>query len=498
MEGNTIGTSDGWWPEGQALDCARMFFRKKKGDDGARRDPPPSEPASKGRSGPGAGSAPAGASSGGSSSPTAFLTGDHGFDQRTLDKLLGAIARVTEVREIEELLSNIVDTSIEITQAERGFLILTDETETLVVRVARSRGQKPVEGEVRFSTSIVKRVLTELEPVRATVSSDTEALELGTSVFDLKLRAVMCVPLLGSDKDQVKDRGVLYVDSKAATREFSPKDLALFNTLALYIRIALQNNRLHLASLEKVRLEKSLDIASQIQRDLMPEMPRDVPGYDIDGWYRPAEQTTGDFLESVRMKNGRLGFALGDVTGKGIGPALIMENAKGALRSYLRFMDDPSQVMTMLNQDLAPRMDDGRFLTLFLAVLEPGGRLRCVNGGHTPPIVWRASTGALETIKGHGPALGMADDYEYESEPARQLEVGDVLVAYTDGFDEARSIEDPNRLFGEEGVRDALVAAAKRGLSARESVESIVRSALEFSGGKRYDDMTLVVVRRTA
>lgn len=468
-----------------------MFFRKKKaeaGSGGSKREADGGVPA-------GIPGTPPAASGG---SPTAFLTGDHGFDQRTLDRLLGAIARVSEVREIEELLENIVDTSIEITQAERGFLILKGDDGALSVRVSRQRGQKPVQGEVRFSTSIVGRVLTEREPLRATVSSDTEALELGTSVFDLKLRAVMCVPLIGHDQDASVDRGVLYVDSKAATREFSPKDLALFNTLALYIRIALQNNRLHLASLEKVRLEKSLDIASQIQRDLMPEMPRDVPGYDIDGWYRPAEQTTGDFLESVRMKNGRLGFALGDVTGKGIGPALIMENAKGALRSYLRFMDDPGQVMTLLNQDLAPRMDDGRFLTLFLAVLDPEGSLRCVNAGHTPPIVWRAKTKTLETIKNHGPALGMSDDFEYEADPPRKLEVGDVLVAYTDGFDESRSAADPNRLFGEEGVHAAVSAAAARGATARESVEAIVRTVLEFSAEKRYDDMTLVVVRRTS
>ncbi|MDZ4774469.1 MAG: GAF domain-containing SpoIIE family protein phosphatase [Planctomycetota bacterium] len=459
-----------------------MFFRKKKAapvPQTTRAEP--EAPVSPGAASP----------------STAFLTGDHGFDQRTLDKLLGAIARVSEARELDELLSNIVDTSIEITQAERGFLILLGEAGEIDVRVARQRGQQSVKGEVRYSTSIVKRVLADREPLRATVSSDSEALELGTSVFDLKLRAVMCVPLIADAAGSPVERGVLYVDSKVATREFSPKDLALFNTLSLYIRIALQNNKLHIASLEKARLERSLDIASQIQRDLMPDMPKDVPGFDVHGWYQPAEHTTGDFLETLSLANGRLAFALGDVTGKGIGPALIMENAKGALRTYLRLLDDPAQIVSSLNTDLAPRMDNGRFLTLVLAVFDPEGRVRAVNAGHTPPIIWRAKTGVLETIDGHGPALGMADDFTYESETPRVLEKGDVLIAYTDGFDEARSMSAEAHLFGEDGVREALVKAASGGAGAKDIVQHIVRSVLEFTGGKRYDDMALVVVRRT-
>lgn len=460
-----------------------MFFRKKKADPTpAPRDasaPPPTQ------------------GSGDPAASTVFLTGDSGLDQRMLDRLLGAIAKVSEARELETLLQNIVDTSVEITQSERGFLILVGPEGELDVRVSRQRGHQDVKGEVRFSTSIVKRVLADREPIRATVSSDSEALELGTSVFDLKLRAVMCVPLIADAAGGPVERGVLYVDSKVATREFTPRDLALFHKLSLFIRIALQNNKLHLAALEKLRLERSLDIASQIQRDLMPAIPKDVPGFDVFGWYRPAEHTTGDFLETLTLKNGRLALALGDVTGKGIGPALIMENAKGALRTYLRLVDDPARIMTQLNNDLAARMDAGRFLTLFLAVFESDGRVRAVNAGHTPPLVWRAKTQTLETIDGNGPALGMSDDYEYEGREPHVLQSGDVLIAYTDGFDEARSTGEQGALFGEEGVREALLQAAQGGAGAKEIVERIVRAVLEWTGGKQYDDMALVVVRRT-
>jgi serine phosphatase RsbU (regulator of sigma subunit) len=346
--------------------------------------------------------------------------------------------------------------------------------------------------------------------VRSTVQSDSDALELGRSVFDLKLRAVMCVPLRAptSSKDRGGDgrraeqpgenaaRGVLYVDSRAATREFTARDLGLFAALSQHISIALENARLHIESLEKAKLEQSLEIASTIQSGLMPQVPNDIPGYDVHGWYRPAERTTGDFYDFVRTANGRLGCVLGDVTGHGLGPALITATAQASLRSYLRVLDDLAQIVTMLNQDLGPRMDDGLFLTLFTALFNTDGTLQVINAGQTPPLIWRAKTHAVERINGHGPALGMMDDFIYTEGPRLVLGPGDILLAFTDGFVEARSIAEPEKMFEEAGMREILESCAASGCSARELTESLVKAALEFAGGKRDDDMTVVAVRR--
>lgn len=454
-----------------------MFFRRKK-------EPGPSRPADRPAPAPAAKADPS----------SEFLTGDGNLDRRQVEVLLAAIARVSESRDLESLLSYIVDTSIDVTGAERGLLLLSSEKGELSARVARQRGQKPVAGEVRFSTSIVKRVVEEREPVRATVTSDSEALELGTSVFDLKLRAVMCVPL--AVKSGEKPIGALYVDSKAATREFKHEDLALFAALSQHISIALENARLHHESLEKVKLERSLEIASAIQSGLMPQVPNDVPGWDVFGWYRGAERTTGDFYDFVRTANGRLGVVLGDVTGHGIGPALITATAQASLRSYLRVLDDLAQIVTMLNQDLGPRMDDGLFLTLFTALLDSAGTVRVINAGQTPPLIWRQETRAIERINGHGPALGMMDEFLYTEGPRILLAPGDVLLAFSDGFVEARSVSRPEQMFEEGGMRAVLERCASSGCSARELTEQLVAAALDFSGGKREDDMTVVAVRR--
>ena len=430
---------------------------------------------------------------------TQFLTGEAGKDRKLVQVLLEAIAQVSEARDLDTLLTYIVDTSIEITNAERGFLLMKGEGEgELIVRVARARGKEDVVGDVRFSTSIAKKVLTEVQALRATVHSESEALELGRSVYDLKLRAVMCVPLAaGLTQQGNPPLGVLYVDSRAATRQFKQGDLSLFAALAQQISIAIDNARLHMDSLEKVRLEQSLELASAIQRDLMPPTPENVSGWDVHGWYGPAEETGGDFYDFVKAKDGRLFVIVGDVTGHGIGPALITASAQASLRSYLRLVSDPDQVISLLNQDLCERVEDGRFLTLFLAALAADGQFVGLNAGHALPMVWRAAKGEVETISGGGPALGMIPGEQYHAHPPLQLERGDVLLLYTDGITEARSPENKDELFGEEGLRQALAAGAAAGMEAKALCLDIVERTLAFAKNVREDDLTVVVVRRT-
>jgi serine phosphatase RsbU (regulator of sigma subunit) len=466
-----------------------MFFKRKKRPESLPVSVPPAL-------GPAA-EAPAGRDS--AAPTTQFLTGDAGADRRTVQVLLEAIARVSEFRDLDQLLVDIVDRSIEITGAERGLLLMRGSGNELEQRVRRTRGGESLEGDVRFSTTIARRVLDEVVPVRATVQSESEALELGRSVYDLKLRAVMCVPLAPPDRGEAQRQpsGVLYVDSRAASRQFSQSDLSLFAALAQQISIALDNARLHFDSLEKMRLEQSLELAGAIQRDLMPSVPENWPGYDLHGWYGPAEVAAGDFYDFVRVKGGQMGLAVGDVMGHGIGPALITASAQGSLNSYSRLISDPGEIVTLLNEDLSERIDDGRFVTFLMVILGSEGKLGVVNAGHAPPLVWRRASASVETISGGGPALGLVPGESYRSHCPRALDLGDVLVLYTDGLIEARSPGSKDALYGEEGLKRTLAAAAERGLSAREIALALVEAALALAGGVREDDITVVVAKRT-
>jgi sigma-B regulation protein RsbU (phosphoserine phosphatase) len=475
-----------------------MFFRRKKKETADAPAPAATTP-DVAAEGPTLGEAPTLAPEPASKSTptTQFLTGEAGRDRRTVQLLLETIARVSRSRDLESLLEYVVDSSVQITGAERGLLLLRDG-EALSVRTARARGEKPLAGDLRFSTSVANKVLREVQPVRATVHSESEMLELGKSVYDLKLRAVMCVPLAspGDERESAQPKGVLYVDSRAATRQFTQGDLALFAALAQQISIAMENARLHLDSLQKVKLEQSIELASAIQRDLMSGVPTDVPGWDLHGWYRPAEEAGADFYEFLKSKDGRMAVIVGDATGHGIGPALITATSQGMLRAYLRMLSDPGEVLTHLNQDLCERVEDGRFLTLYLGMLASDGTVASLNAGHAEPLIWRRATGEIEVILGSAPALGFIPGEEYRSLPPYRLDAGDVLLIYTDGLSEARDPRTPEVLFGLDGLRAALGRAAGAGKDARAISLEVVEAAMAASGGVHEDDITIVVARR--
>lgn len=424
-----------------------------------------------------------------------------------MDVLLETIARVSESRDLDELLNFVVDQSIVVTGAERGLLVLIDDDGEQKVRVARGQNGRVIQDDLKYSRSIVRTVHDTEVPVKQTVQSDAEALELGASVFDLKLRAVMCVPLTPKSTEDTASQpartagiqaGALYVDSKAATRDFKDEELAMFAALSQHIAIALENARLNIQAIDKVKLEQSLQIASEIQSGLMPKAPPTVPGWDCYGWNRPAEHATGDFYDFVRTRDGRLAVVVGDVTGHGIGPALITATAQASLRSYVKVVDDPIEVVSMLNQDLSERMDDGMFLCLFLALFSDGGKVQVINAGQTPPLIWRAASKTIERIQGSGPAVGMFDDFQYDGDTNFELAEGDCLITFTDGMVEARHADRPDRLFDESGMRAVISDKAPSGASAEELTTELIESVLEFSGGLREDDMTIVTVRRLA
>jgi serine phosphatase RsbU (regulator of sigma subunit) len=440
----------------------------------------------------------------GQSPPSQFLTGNAREDQRRTDSLLeevaaisGRVARVTGAADLDELLTYIVDASIARTGAERGLLILARKDGELEVRVARQRGGRALQGETRYSTSAVKRVLETGEPRKDMFNSSGELEDLAASVVDLKLRALMCVPLEAGE-GEVGMRGALYVDSKAATREFDGRDLSYFSALSVQISVALKSAALHLESLERARLVQSLEIAKAVQSNLMPRVPRDFPGIDVYGWYLAAERTSGDFFDFFKTRDGRLAVVVGDVTGHGPGSALITSQAQASLRASLRVIPDLCEAVTMVNEDLTARMDDGNFVTLFVALFSPDGEVQVLSAGHTPPQLWSQATGDVRRISASGPAMGMMEDFPYDSAETFQMAPGDALLIFTDGLTEARPKHDPENFLGEDGIEERLRELAPGGSSAEQLTKDIVKRVLDFAGGHCEDDMTMVAVRRTS
>ncbi len=319
--------------------------------------------------------------------------------------------------------------------------------------------------------------------------------DLGASVYDLKLRSLMCVPIEAGEGTTVI-RGALYVDSKAATREFGHSDLAYFSRLTTQIVSALKTMAAHLDAVERAKLEASLNNASVVQNYLMPSVPDDFTGYDVFGWYRAAERTSGDFFDFFKTRDGRFGVVVGDVTGHGPASALITSQVQASLRSTVRNVPDLCEAITEVNQDLASRIEVGNFVTLFVALLSESGQVQVLNAGHTPPRVLEKAQGKMRSIASHGPALGMMEDFPYDSCDTFELAPGDLLLAFTDGITEARKLSAPDDLLGEEGLEALIQKESVAAADACELTEKLVDSVLLFCEDNCEDDMTMVAVRR--
>lgn len=421
------------------------------------------------------------------SDSTGLLTGDPAQDALSLEILLDSIAEVNSSIELDQVLQDIVGRSLAVTKAERGLLLLGSPTDDLVVRVARDKDGAELGDDVRYSQTLVLRCLETGHAERSVVQSDQEALELGQSVFNLKLRAVMCAPL------RVRERrlGVIYVDSTAVRREFSARDLAVFEALSVQLASAIENARLHADSLEKARLAKDAEIAKRIQRHLMAPVPRDYQGADLAVRFIPLESASGDTYDFIPLRDGRLVALVGDVMGHGVGAALITHAAQSAVRTYFELVDDLSQVATRLNDRLARSVEAGHFMSLLMVLIDPQRRtMHFVNAGHSGVVL--ARDGDVRELERTGMVMGVVEGQRYEAAGPIALTPGDLLFLRTDGVDETRNQQ--GETFGEARLRATLAAA---GATSAEEVLGKVGDALTvFAAGRQPDDdLTMMAIR---
>lgn len=416
-----------------------------------------------------------------------LLTGDPEQDTLSLEILLDSIAEVNSSIELDQVLQDIVDRSVEVTRAERGLLLLGEPGQGLEVRVARDKDGADLERDLKFSQTLVQRCQETGHAERSVVQSDQEALELGQSVYNLKLRAVMCAPL------QVRGKrlGVIYVDSTAVRREFSARDLALFEALSVQLAGAIENARLHADSIEKVRLAKDNEIAKRIQSHLLAPVPHDFPGLELAVRFVPREAASGDSYDFIPLNDGRVVALIGDVTGHGVGAALITHAAQSAVRTYFELIDDLSDIATRLNDRLAKGVETGHFMSLLMVLIDPRARtLHFVNAGHSGVVIVRG--GEVRELERTGMAMGVVEGQRYTAAGPIEIEVGDLLFLRTDGVDEMRS--PGGDMFGEQRLYAVL---GKLAPDSGEAALSAVEQALHaFShGAEPDDDLTMVAIR---
>lgn len=419
---------------------------------------------------------------------------------RKLSLLLEATALLHSHLPLDAVLGTMVDHAIALTDADRGLLLEPASPGGMRVRLARQRGGRslPTEGLEPSQTAI----RAGLEQHRALVTEDveqTEALDLkaAQSIIAQRLRFVVVIPLFAMAQREVETAseapsgellGVLYLDSRQPAA-FSGLERQILDALAVEAASVIDNARLVERERERQRLEQELSIARDIQQALIPrEFPR-WPHLQVTGVNQPCLTVGGDYFDVIELGSNRTALIIADVSGKGLGAALVTTMLQGAL-SGLAIGQQAAEVFAYVNRFLCahPRLE--RYATVFFGILDTAGCFEFINAGHPSPLLLRDGR-AESAFPAECFPVGLLPDATYKSS-AFVLRPGDTLVLFSDGVTEARTPTDEE--FGTARLKGVVARHASAPLG--ELQGNILDAVVEFTrGASQADDLTLLLVR---
>jgi sigma-B regulation protein RsbU (phosphoserine phosphatase) len=421
----------------------------------------------------------------------------HGF--REMAMLLSTFRALSSIPLLKDLLNLVVDTAIELTGAERGFIMLKEEDGRLSFRCARNAQKQSLDG-ASFQTS--QRVPHEVFQTGERIVIKDLDLEVSpeshTSTRRLGVRSISCVPLRClslheagtlSGVGNFEVIGVLYVDSANIGGGLSTTQIDALDTLASEAAMAIYNARLYKESQLKQKLEEELAIAREIQQSLLPPPDKILPFVSARSLNLPCREVGGDYFDYFDMSGDRLGFAVGDVAGKGMPAALLAAMLQGIFCAQTLLNLPLPGMISNINCSLARRSTGSRFVTFFFGILDAEGNCTYINAGHNPPL-WVRPDGTLHELTEGGMVLGLFPGASYESNTIR-LTAGDHLVLFTDGVLEALNLAGEE--FGEPRLRDLLGKLALK--TAPEILDILHRELASFSAqAPQHDDITIMVL----
>jgi sigma-B regulation protein RsbU (phosphoserine phosphatase) len=409
---------------------------------------------------------------------------------RVLAIVSKATSELVTHRPLQELFEFILDLLFEAVPAERGaILVLDPDSGRPTIKAARSRVGRSI---AHVSRAISRKVLQDRVSLLLPRVLEDKEFNPSESILSSGIRSAMCAPLWHSSSASGADSviGLVYLDTFEQTYSFGEEELRILTALSNVAAAKIENTRLLEEMMEKRRLEADMQLAAVQQQSLLPRAAPVVPGYGLVGINRPCRTVGGDYYDFA-FENGRLLLALGDVAGKGMSAALIMTVLRAAVRDYWTSAS-PAEAVARINRTLCQNVPDNKYVTFFLASVEPeAGRIAYVNAGHNPPVLVRVS-GQVEPLGQGGTVLGMFEGAAY-ADGAADVQKGDTLLIYSDGISE--TFDPEGNEFGERGL--ANVALRSRGLDAADLQNEILLELDRFSvGAKATDDRTLIVLRR--
>jgi len=402
------------------------------------------------------------------------------------------------------LVDRILQTTMKAIGGQRGAVFFANEDDELqpcpecgFVHLIEDGELKHTDtGDIRISRTVAQKVLRRGESVLVRDLNDDERIEPTASVIALELRSIICAPLRG----KFGNIGILYIDTNRAGDPYTQAHQLLSTAVGNSAGLALENARMHHEILQKERTDQEIAFAANIQEGfLVSAWPKDDPRYNVYAETRPAKVIGGDFYDFVKLRSGKLGLLVGDVSGKGVPAALTMAQLLAEFRTHAALDAAPLDLVRELNIAQSRRTQRGVFCTLYYAVFDPAtGEVVCVNAGHHPALCVRKH-GCEMVGPPTGPPIGIFADASWE-EGRYHLDPGDAIYLYTDGIVEARAVTTSHGMdkkpeeYGLHALRQ--LTEDFRGEEPEVVVREVLRDVFRYSEPLTpHDDCTLLSLR---
>src|SRR5271156_3924250 len=416
-------------------------------------------------------------------------------DSTDLEKLslfLEAARKLNTAGVLDEILMTMLEVTLRLTRAERGYVFLKDDDGSLRLAAGRNNKGEPLLDDKTISHSALEESLRSNSEFLLTDTGSSMDLAGRQSIVAYDLRTVICIPLRKRQVQATRDQqtpvanaapsevaGVLYVDSRFASREFSGVGHDILRAIATEAGSLIENARLVQAEEESRRYQQELTIAASIQQRLMQVKIPDVPFAKLRGKNLSCKEIGGDFFDAVHTKEG-LAVVLADVSGKGVSAALLASTLQGMIYSHLSSGMPLLEVVSAVNHFFSEKLVGEKYATVLLVLLRRDGDLEYVNCGHVQPLLVCAGE-VMRPPHGNVP-VGLLPDATFESARC-QLKSGDRFILVTDGVTEA---ENAMGEFFEDFRLEAAAAKAP-------TLEGIFSAVTEFCAGNPLSDDCTVV-----
>jgi phosphoserine phosphatase RsbU/P len=421
---------------------------------------------------------------------------------RHLSLLLQVAQVLHRAPALEEVLTSVLDSAMQLTGAERGLLFLAGEQGDLKLRLARNREGLflPLE-EASYSEAVLDRVARLRQEELVVEDSLTGRAAQETGIVPAKVRGVLALPLQklpvtdGGSGETIRQTvpqlfGILYLELQLHAASVSGLDREVLQTLAAEGATVIENARLFRQAREQERTQHEMSLARGIQQGLLPRSLPHTRHFELYAVTLPCRTVGGDYYDVIPLSGDRYGLTVADVSGKGLPAAMMAVMLQGAFDAVASGDPGLEDLFRRVNDFLAERTPPEMYATVFYGVLDPSGRFDFVNAAHPAPLVLH-SGGEVSLLGSSDFPLGMFAGATFSVQSA-QLEPGDEIVIFSDGVTEAQNVS--RDFFGEARLKECLQGFAET--PAPEVCLRVVEAVERFAGlAPQADDLTIALAR---